>query len=182
MTKDRFVSQLCQTLFYNSFLIASTPILNDLLVLSLKKIEGFIFAVTFIIETSNPLMSFTPLEVPTGASRRASISALDSSVRGIRMVSLSSETVRTSWLSISSTLTGITSTGLVSSVFNSICLCAISGREHARMMRVRSIFFIGRFVGVYFFKVALYKVACLTGKRSGVRHHAFRLFGGGMSK
>ena len=37
-------------------------------------------------------------------------------------------------------------------------------------------------MGFIFFKVALYKVACLTGKRSGVRHHAFRLFGGGMSE
>lgn len=49
-----------------------------------------------MIVTSAPFMSFNLLEVPTGASRRASISGLDSSVRGIRMVSLSSETVRTS--------------------------------------------------------------------------------------
>ena len=53
-----------------------------------------------MIVTSALFMSFNLLEVPTGASRRASISALDSSVRGIRMVSLSSGTVRTSWLSI----------------------------------------------------------------------------------
>ena len=39
----------------------------------------------------------------------------------------------------------------------------------------------GSFVGVSFSKLALFKFACLTGKRSGVRHHAFRLFGGGMS-
>ena len=38
-----------------------------------------------MIVTSAPFMSFYLLEVPTGASRRASISALDSAVNGIWM-------------------------------------------------------------------------------------------------
>ena len=70
--------------------------LIDSFVFVRKKSASFIFAKTVMIVTSSPFMSFYLLEVPTRASRRASISALDSSVRGIRMVSLSSETVRTS--------------------------------------------------------------------------------------